>query len=73
MSIKDTFMGITPDGRDDAVMQITEFVAGYASAATRAAYRSDLSLWLAHCRGQATSFVPDARRSRPARACRAPS
>lgn len=33
-------------------MQITEFVAGYASAATRVAYRSDLSLWLAYCRGQ---------------------
>jgi integrase/recombinase XerD len=52
LSIKDTFMGSTSDGCDGAVMQLTEFVAGYASAATRAAYRSDLSLWLAHCQGQ---------------------
>jgi len=52
LSIKDTFMGTASDGRDGAVVQITEFVAGYGSAATRAAYRSDLSLWLAYCRGQ---------------------
>lgn len=28
---------------------IEQFLAGYGSAATRAAYRSDLSLWSAHC------------------------
>jgi integrase/recombinase XerD len=45
-------MGTTALDRDDAAIHISEFVAGYASAATRAAYGSDLSLWLAHCRGQ---------------------
>ena len=34
----------------DAADYIGEFVAGYASAATRTAYRSDLSLWFSHCR-----------------------
>lgn len=34
----------------DATDYIGEFVAGYASAATRTAYRSDLSLWFSHCR-----------------------
>jgi integrase/recombinase XerD len=52
LSIKDTLMGSTPHGCGSAVVQITEFVAGYASAATRAAYRSDLSLWSVHCRAQ---------------------
>ncbi len=31
---------------------IEEFLAGYGSAATRAAYRSDLSLWSTHCRSR---------------------
>jgi hypothetical protein len=30
LSIKDTFIGITSDGSDSAVVQITEFVAGCA-------------------------------------------
>jgi hypothetical protein len=29
---------------------VEEFVAGYGAATTPAAYRSDLSLWSAHCR-----------------------
>ena len=36
----------------DATVHIAEFVEGYSSAATRAAYVSDLSLWLGHCRDQ---------------------
>lgn len=42
-------MGITSDNGDGAVMHVCEFVGGYASLATRAAYRSDLWLWLADC------------------------
>lgn len=38
------------DDRHEAVPPVNEFVAGYAAAATRTAYRSDLTLWLAHCR-----------------------
>lgn len=36
----------------DLIGLIEEFLAGYGSAATRAAYRSDLSLWCAHCRSR---------------------
>ena len=45
-------MNPSTDDRTHAVRHVNEFVAGYASAATRAAYASDLSLWLAYCRGQ---------------------
>lgn len=40
-------MSTLAPGRDDVAVHIAEFVAGYPSAATRAAYGSDLSLWLA--------------------------
>lgn len=45
-------MNASTDDRTTAVPHVNEFVAGYASAATRAAYASDLSLWLTHCHGQ---------------------
>ena len=48
--IKDTPVSTAIDDRDSAVTHINEFVDGYAAAATRTAYRSDLTLWLAHCR-----------------------
>ena len=43
-------MSLVTDDRHEAVSHVIEFVAGYAAAATRTAYRSDLRLWLAHCR-----------------------
>ena len=45
-------MSTAIDDRDPAVDHVIEFVDGYASAATRIAYRSDLSLWQEHCRSQ---------------------
>ena len=42
-------MSIPIDDCASAVVHIAEFVDGYASTATRTAYRSDLSLWAAHC------------------------
>lgn len=36
----------------ELVELVDGYLAGYSSAATRAAYRSDLSLWSAHCRRQ---------------------
>ena len=44
LSTKDTFMTSVTNDRHEAVPHVTEFVAGYASAATHAAYRSDLTL-----------------------------
>ena len=49
-------MNPSTEDRADAAVHVTEFVAGYASSATRAAYGSDLSLWLAYCRGQSRAL-----------------
>lgn len=49
MSVKDIPMAPTTTDRDNAVVHIAELVDGYASTATRTAYRSDLSLWQAYC------------------------
>jgi site-specific recombinase XerD len=42
-------MDISVSAPPDGEVRITEFVDGYGSAATRSAYRSELSLWAAHC------------------------
>lgn len=41
-----------PQPTSDLIELVDGFLAGYSSAATRAAYRSDLSLWSGHCRRQ---------------------
>ena len=42
-------MSIAIEDRNRAVTHIIEYVDGYASMATRIAYRSDLTLWQEHC------------------------
>ena len=48
LSIEDTSLNTAAvtDDRHEAVPPVNEFVAGYAAAPTRTAYRSDLTLWL---------------------------